>query len=298
MTLENQLSKINEDFFFKEFSFSRNEFTPPQSSELQFSDHVIWLDDLLITFQVKERNKTSQHTQEREERWFRKDVLGKAVTQIKDTLRYLKSYEQINITNARGHSFNITTADVTNIRHVILYKADEKLPLNYLMKKFHQSKSAGFIHLLSIRDYKGICETLLTPHEIDEYFEFRESICIKYINKIDELPEQSLVGQFLSGELSSEPTIYFAQYLAHLIQSAEQFDLWHIIQRFEEHIISPKNSNYYAIIKEIAKLDRSGLREFKIRFDLCVENCKLEKFAIPYRFSVPRTGCGFVFVTT
>lgn len=83
MKLEDEITEINQDFFLKEFSFSKNEFTPSQSSELQFSDHVIWLDDLLITFQIKERNISRIHSKETEISWFRKKVIGKAIEQIR-----------------------------------------------------------------------------------------------------------------------------------------------------------------------------------------------------------------------
>jgi hypothetical protein len=45
MTLETHLARINQNIFYEEFSFSRNQFSPRQATELEFADHVIWLDD-------------------------------------------------------------------------------------------------------------------------------------------------------------------------------------------------------------------------------------------------------------
>jgi hypothetical protein len=39
MTLETYLAEINQNIFYKEFSFSRNQFTPQLASEVEFADH-------------------------------------------------------------------------------------------------------------------------------------------------------------------------------------------------------------------------------------------------------------------
>lgn len=78
MALEDYVAQINENFFFKEFSFSRNKFSPLPKSKLEFADHVIWLDDLLITFQLKERNISGTHTRGSETNWFNNKVLKAA----------------------------------------------------------------------------------------------------------------------------------------------------------------------------------------------------------------------------
>ena len=55
-------------------------------------------------------------------------------------------------------------------------------------------------------------------------------------------------------------------------------------------------TEYYPILKEIAKLNRAELIEFKKRIQLTVENCENEDFIVPYRIYIPRTDCGFVFI--
>ena len=38
------------------------------------------------------------------------------------------------------------------------------------------------------------------------------------------------------------------------------------------------------------------LREFKLRFAMAMEHARADKFVLPYRFTVLRTGCGFVVI--
>src|SRR5215213_10346193 len=163
MALENSISQINENIFFREFSFSRNEFTPRQESELEFADHVIWLDDLLITFQLKERDLSGSHTRETEINWFGDKVLRNATKQIRDTLRYLNTYEEINIANERGHIFNVVSGKIGKRINVVSYAPHDLLPKEYRSKKFHLSSTAGFIHLIPAYDYIELCQTLITP---------------------------------------------------------------------------------------------------------------------------------------
>ena len=299
MKLEDEVTQINQGFFLKEFSFSKNEFTPTQSSELQFSDHVIWIDDLLITFQIKERNDLHAHSKETEISWFKKKVVGKAIEQIRDTLDYLSKYQEINIRNGRGHTFNVISENIKEIHHIALYRPNELLPTEFKNKKFHYSKTAGFIHLLSADDYEGVCRTLITIHEFSEYLRFREKICGDFEVRVNSLPEQAIIGQFLYGDYEGEPDINFVRNLASLVQEVEKFDLLSIFQNFAEHITTEiDHYKYYQILKELVKLKRDELIEFKIRFDLCVEKSRQDEFALPYRMTIPRTNCGFVFVST
>ena len=58
-----------------------------------------------------------------------------------------------------------------------------------------------------------------------------------------------------------------------------------------------ETTDYYSIIKEIAKLKRYELSEFKKRFINIIQEVNTQKsLSLPYRFSSLNTGCGFVFV--
>lgn len=76
--LEDFLAKLNENIFYREFSFSRNDFHPSPGEKKEFADHVVWIDDLLIIFQLKQRTSGKSPTEASERNWFKSKVLGKA----------------------------------------------------------------------------------------------------------------------------------------------------------------------------------------------------------------------------
>ena len=58
-----------------------------------------------------------------------------------------------------------------------------------------------------------------------------------------------------------------------------------------------KETDYHFILKEIARLNRFELKTFSSRYVEMLHNANSNAFALPLRFAIPRTGCGFVFVT-
>jgi len=164
--------------------------------------------------------------------------------------------------------------------------------------KHHRSKTAGIIiHLLTAEDYRGLIRTLLTPAEFADYLGFREMLIGKWEAELAILPEQALVGQYLSGNLDHQPSLLYAKYLEAIEHKAEEWDMSGVIGRFADRITSESAAtDYYPIVREIALLKRSELREVKTRIRLSMENAKADKFSKPYRIALPRTGCGFVFI--
>jgi hypothetical protein len=114
--------------FLEEFVFSRNKFSPPKSSELELADAVVMLGDVLIIYQIKERSLDEAGDTEAERRWFDSKVLGKATKQVRDTLRYLRSYSEILVPNERGRVFNLAARSYTKILKVIVYRPSANLP--------------------------------------------------------------------------------------------------------------------------------------------------------------------------
>ena len=53
MTFEREIASLNEHFFFEEFTYSTNTFRPNPSTELELADSIIWLDDMLVLFQLR-----------------------------------------------------------------------------------------------------------------------------------------------------------------------------------------------------------------------------------------------------
>lgn len=54
VTLEEFIAELHSMAFFKEFTFSKNEFSPNPRRELQLADNLIWMGDFLAVFQAKD----------------------------------------------------------------------------------------------------------------------------------------------------------------------------------------------------------------------------------------------------
>jgi hypothetical protein len=119
MVAEEFLSGLNANIFLREFSFDKNQFRLSSNEEVEFADHVIWIDDLLFIFQVKERENDVFSTEENENKWFTKKVLGKATKQIRDSVQYLFQQKNISIQNQRGYKFELTTDSIATIIDII-----------------------------------------------------------------------------------------------------------------------------------------------------------------------------------
>jgi len=105
---EQIVSEINSIVFFKEFTYSKNDFKDLSTKQKhEFADNVVWIDDILFVFQIKDRNSLED---ENDEKWFKNKILRKAVQQVKSTHKYLNSYAQIEIVNEKGHKKNIVEA--------------------------------------------------------------------------------------------------------------------------------------------------------------------------------------------
>jgi hypothetical protein len=90
MSFQEDIAKFNECYFFREFTFSENTFRKTPTEEVEFADNVVWVDEPLIVYQLKERQAPSDTTPEKEQRWFKRNIIDKAKTQIRDTLNYLQ----------------------------------------------------------------------------------------------------------------------------------------------------------------------------------------------------------------
>lgn len=297
MGFEEDIAGLNELFFFREFTFSKNTFRPKPHAEVEFADNVIWLDDLAILYQLKERNAPTTTTPEKEKKWFDNDVLGKATKQIRNTLKYLDECKQIQLQNGRGHTFDLATASLRTKEKVVIYFPHDLLPNDCRTIKHYQSTSAGLIHILQAADYLGICKTLVTPYEIHDYLQYREKLINRWSDKVLNMPEPVLVGHYLNGDHEQVPDVSHAKYLYRLEENRKDWDLSDVIRKFADRIFESNTpTEYYRIISEIAKLDRNDLLAFKERLSLAIKKARGNQFTRPYRIVIPRTGCGFVFV--
>ena len=297
MTFQEELSELSAHFFFREFSFSKNTFRPTPNNEVELADHILWIDDAIVVFQVKERQVEGETTPERETRWFERKVVSLATKQIRDTLTYLEANEQIQVKNHRGHRRSIEASRLSAIHKVVCYLPNDVLPAERRSSKFHNSRMAGTVHLIAGNDYLGIVRTLLTPAEFSEYIGFREELIQRWGQGVNDAPEIALVGQYLSGNADTPPTLAFADYVRTLEDRIDEWDMSGVIRHFPERVTTNNEpTDYYPIVSEIAKLKRNELREFKKRFKMSMEKSRSGEFVQPYRIACPRTSCAFLFI--
>ncbi len=283
--------------FFEEFTFGRNRFSHPKSSEVELADAVVMLGDVLLIYQIKERSSNNIKNERSERQWFEKKVLGKAVKQIRDTLAHLNTNTEINVPNERGKFFNLAAQNFSQIIKLIIYRPSSNLPKDCRAVRHYDSKSAGFIHVIEAEDYLQIAKTLRVPIDVVRYLEYRESVLQKFPEDHSEMPEAVIAGHFIGGNPDDLPTFDSLEYLWNLVQDEDKWDLSPILRRI--HAGETQNGfddDYYKILIEFAKLPRSAWRAVKERFVQCIEKSKQEKQVKPYRLVYPDTGCGFVFI--
>lgn len=282
--------------FFREFSFSSTRFKPQGKPEVEFADGVVQLADRLVIFQMKERAGAGSGDPETERRWFEEKVVGMGARQIRDTLRYLSSGDEILAPNERGDLFNLAAGSYAEIFKVVLYDPANDLPEDCSRKRFHVSKTAGFIHIMDARDYLGMTRVLRAPQEILEYLRFREAMLLQHPDVCATITERALAGHFIEGEPDTAPTPATADAIDRLADPGEDWDISPIILQFRERIVSgdPNSQLYYSIVRELSMLPRSAWRAIKERFDLCISNVREDRFELPYRLAHPATDCGIV----
>ena len=298
--LESLTAELNKSVFYREFSFSQNEFMAVSPSEAkEFADHVVWIDDLLMVYQLKQREAGDEADEEAERRWLQKKVLGDATRQVRDTLRFLEEHPVINIRNERGHTLNVNNAKVKHIVKLVLYQPGPSLPEDCLAVKHHVSKTAGFMHVLPWNDYLRVCHTLVTPAEVAEYFAFRQHVLGKWPPN-DVRSEVALVGQYLAGDGEARPSEDYSELVHRLRNNLPEFDISFLLDGIADRIEWQEGTSspvdYYAIIAEFAKLNRLELGEVKKRLTLCVEAVREDRFMAPTRIISTATLCGFAFI--
>lgn len=296
---ESIVTEISSNIFFKEFTFASNEFFPP-GGQKELADHILWLDELLFIIQTKERNPKDVKTSETENSWFKNTVLKKAKNQIKDSVGFFRSYDSIKIKNLQDHQLDIGGAHSEKAKKIIIYKSNSTLiSERNTLTKFYESSDVGNIHIFHVEDYFNISKILHTPTELDDYLMFRERIYLRHKETIGLWPEKYIISHFLNTDDESLIDPNYIKSLSKLAKDSEEFDMSRILYDFHDKIHIPEHKNpthYYSILKEIAKMKRYELAEFKRRFINMFHFVSKGDLELPERFVNTRTGCGFVFI--
>jgi hypothetical protein len=290
INLERRIAAIARTIFLPEFSFASNKFKVEKVGQFELADHVVWVDDLLIAIQMKEREAGLP-----EANWFDEKVLKKGTRQVRDTLKFLGEYKSILIENQRGHRFNLEPAKLKRKFMVVVY--DEPVSVIYRARPNHYvSKTAGLIHVLRSTDLLDVCRTLITLSEIASYLEFRATIVRANIL----LSERAILGQFLRGARDELPDERNAEDLSRFRRNRPRFDIRWFFKELPEVIHTYHNGDnraYYSILKEYVLLDRFELEQARIRIGMVNDSLKKSSNLPPVIMATQRGTC-FVWIAT
>jgi hypothetical protein len=62
MNIEDQISELNEFYFFREFTYSENKFIKNDGQEVEIADNIVFLDNIFIIYQIKTRKLIEKAT--------------------------------------------------------------------------------------------------------------------------------------------------------------------------------------------------------------------------------------------
>lgn len=296
MTLEEFVNKLNSLAFFKEFTFYNNTFKPGVGgTELELADNIVWMADDLTILQLKERSAEEVVDDASEVRWFEQKVLGKATKQVRDTLRFLDQNPTITVTNGHGHSFDIRGDQIRTTTKIVVYLPGRIVPDIVKSTRYYISRTGGFIHVLDARDYLEICRTLRVPADIREYFAYRQRLFEGNAKLVT--TEPLVMGQYLSGDENVIPTKESYRFLLSLQQNSAEFDISPLLASIHSQIECEENPyDYYEILRQFARLPRSGWKAAKARFLYCIEAVQKQEYRPPTRFVWKDLSLGFIFV--
>lgn len=297
MSFEDIVADGNSNFFFKEFTYSSSLFKLASGNEVELCDGAVWIDNLLFLYQLKQRNpEADTEVPAAEKKWFEKKVEKLAVGQFSDTVRYLQGQKSLPLLNCRGQPLDFSNAASLSPQLIVLYDPSVSLPLESSLKKGRVSKRVGFVHYFHISDYRAVCMTLHTPFEIAEYLIFRAAYVERNIaaNKVS---EKAMLGRYFENPEETTGIISdkHEHFVDQLIDDRDDFNISKLLRVYVDRIkYGNSGTEYHVILKELAKLQRNMLREFRKRLNWAMETCRDPVFKKPSRFYPPKQECCFL----
>ncbi|MBS1859847.1 MAG: hypothetical protein JST11_31040 [Acidobacteria bacterium] len=295
--LEQFTAELNSHFFLGEFSFDKNQFRASSGQELELADHLIALPEAIFVFQIKERDPSAPTEDAAVEDWFHHKVLKKGCGQIADSINFLRDQPRLLVKNRRGHQHDLASLDRTIIP-LLLYSSGTTLPASISPIRHHISRRAGFVHVLHIRDYYHLCQTLALPSELIAYFAFRLDVLLRM--PTHQWEEASLVAQFISETHAPLTGAEVREILRESSNDVSSFDLSPILRRFGDKVTylsgSGEGLDYYRILGEFSRLTRAEMRGFKKLLEWALDVAGGESVQTPARMESLNSGTGFVVI--
>ena len=295
---ETTVTQINQNIFFKEFTFDKNNFKIENGYTLELADNILWLDELLIIIQIKERAEGLNDIKSLR-KWFDNKILRSAKKQIKDTLKYLDIYKSIKIRNGKEQEFDIKSANIKHIHNIIIYSAPDLPTDGVCNKKYYTTKDGVFMHIFSLEDYLNICKYTITPIEFENYLFYRRDF-LSANDSRSLIVEQFTLAHFFHNPKSielNELAVKQLPFICRMTEKDKSCKINKLIDNFQRTLMVD-TINYLHIVREIAKLSRLGMTEFNKNLrDILKLNLRDMNIPIAIKhFHNLESDCGFVFI--
>lgn len=301
MGQEENIAHLNQDFFLREFTYSNTKFRAGSGQELELCDGAVWLDDLLILFQAKSRNRNDATADvETESKWFKSKVGKKAVNQLADSVRYLTNEKTLPMFNRRGQELDLSGISAETTHLVAIYEASPLISDRTFLTKGRVSQRVGFVHFVSEGDYQAICMTLQTPMEVSQYLCFREMYVLRD-PKSHEVSEKALVGKYLTDTDDVLDVCDEHEFITdRLINDPEEFSVSRMLHEYLERLrlydANQESLQYHKILSVLAKLKRNVMKQFKQRLLWAMDKARTQESCLPSRMMLPYMDCSFLFL--
>jgi hypothetical protein len=163
-------------------------------------------------------------------------------------------------------------------------------------KRYHISQRAGFVHIISFRNYYHLCQALALSSELISYFSFRRTVFLQ--NPENQWSESQIVAQFIANTHEPLPEEEARLLLSKATEDAASFDVGPLFREFRDKISHIESGelelDYYRILWEFSRLNRAEMRGFKQLFDWAVEHAGAKQLRLPVRMQSTNTKTSFV----
>jgi hypothetical protein len=296
--LQDFATQQRSNVFLRAFSFPTIELPRPPEDDDELADSIVLIDKIGFIFQLRELGQQVMSKAGDLEKWVANTVVRKGIKQVQNTRDLLRSYAGLSLVNHFGHRLSLTPKDPDDLVSIIIYRVPAKARA-FRAARFKKGRNGGFIHILRDVDYFAICEQFVTPAELVDYFSFRRDILINWNPIVTAVSEEAMIGQYLLEDYSSPPDQKFERSVrSRGGPSAYGFSF--VMDSLAAKIAAQESvyadTDYYAILAELALLGRYELKALKQQLGLALESVRANRFELPSRIVSGRRDSGFLIV--
>lgn len=261
---EEILSAFSKMYFYNELVQDELKFTPIGHTEVELADMIVNLGEVILAIQLKARDENEQTDDITKEMKWLDSKSKKAKKQVKDTIEYITNREGLRFKNGRNQFITINPEAKIIPLVVFMNKKIEMYP--HVLKK--HTENSITVNCMSYEDFQTMCELLVTPIEIIQYLEYRQTFYEDngnvdcwvnwdedgMVTFLKPMRKESLVYQFLYDSYGMEHGKKEEIYL-------EDFRLF--LHNLPEHTDWESEDNAsFSVIKFLAHLNRVEIKNF------------------------------------